>query len=346
MNQALWQNALDAGIAAGAFPCYAAAVGCGDEIYFRSLGGNRAHFPEPLPLTDAALFDMASLTKLMATTMAALRLIDRGTLRLSDTIGSYFDRCHGKDAITVFDLMTHSSGLPAHAPLWQMGIDPRDVADAILTPELKYPTGSRVIYSCMGYILLGKLLERLCGESLDAIVRREVLLPLGMHDTFYNPTPERICVATEKKAGSEHYICGHVHDENAHFLGGVSGNAGLFSTLDDTIRFAAMLSRHGQGYLDRELFDLAITDHTAFDPDDARGLGFDLYRSGTYPGGSCMSVGSYGHTGFTGTTLYVDRDSGVYALMLSNRVHFGRANDAFYPMRRAFFDAVFTDLKQ
>ena len=345
MNTTLWQKALDDGIAAGAFPCYAAAVGCGDEMYFRSVGGLRAHFPSPLPLTDDALFDMASLTKLMGTTMAALRLIDRGALRLTDTLGAYFEHCCGKERITVFDLMTHSSGLSAHLPLWQMGITPENAADTILSSELKYPTGSKVIYSCMGYILLGKLLERLCGEPLESIVHREVLVPLGLRDTCYNPAPDRICVATEKKAGSEHYICGHVHDENAHFIGGVSGNAGLFSTLRDTARFAAMLSRHGEGYLSRELFDLAITDHTTFD-EDARGLGFDLYRSGTYPGGCQMSRGSYGHTGFTGTTLYVDRDSGVYTLLLTNRVHFGRPNEIYSPHRRGFFDTVYADLKQ
>ncbi|MBQ7320000.1 MAG: beta-lactamase family protein [Clostridia bacterium] len=346
MNTTLWQKALDDGIAAGAFPCYAAAVGCGDELYFRSVGGLRAHFPSPLPLTDDALFDMASLTKLMGTTMAALRLIDRGTLRLTDTLGRYFDCCYGKESLTVFDLMTHTSGLPAHAPLWQMGISPEDAVRAILSPELTYPTGSKVVYSCMGFIVLGKLLERASGMTLDALVQREVLQPLGLHDTCYNPAPDRICVSTEKKAGSEHYICGHVHDENAHFLGGVSGNAGLFSTLRDTARFAAMLSRRGEGYLSRELFDLAITDHTTADPEDARGLGFDLYRSGTCPGGCRLSRGSYGHTGFTGTTLYVDRDSGVYVLLLSNRVHFGRSNDTFYPHRRGFFDTVMGDLKQ
>lgn len=338
-----WLQFLNQGLHIGAYPCYAAAVGDQNQIFFRAIGGDRAVYPQRLPLQEDTLFDMASMTKMIGTTCAALRLIDRGRLRLEDPLNRYFDDCRDKGKITVRQLMTHSSGLPAHLPLWQTESSPDTAVDAILRCTLRAAPDTKVIYSCMGYILLGKLLERLCGMPLDVIVAREVLQPLGMLHSCFCPPQDAVCAATEKKVGRDDYICGHVHDENAYFLGGVSGNAGLFCPLDDGITFATMLSRRAEGYLSEELFALAIRDLTPFDPDESRGLGFHLYRDGTYPGGSCMSRGSYGHTGYTGTTLYVDRDTGVYCLLLTNRVHYGRDTEAYFPHRRAFFDLVYRD---
>jgi CubicO group peptidase (beta-lactamase class C family) len=346
MNTEKWKELLDEGVREGAFPCYAVAVGRGDEIFFRAMGGNRACFPEPLPLTEDTLFDMASLSKLMGTSMAALRLIDQGKLRLTDRVGDFFEECYGKEDITIYQLMTHTSGIPSFFHMWKMNIDPRDAAKVILERPLAAPTGTTVIYSCMGYILLGRILEKICGEPLDRIVDREVLKPLGMSDTCYCPAEGRICVATEKKIDSDSYICGHVHDENAYSIGGVSGNAGLFSTLDDCIKFASLLSRDAEGFLEKSTFDLAITDHTEGLSDSARGLGFHMFREQVYPGGSKMSRGSYGHSGFTGTYIYVDRETKVYCIFLSNRVHFGRDTEPFFAQKQKFFDTVFTDIRQ
>ena len=344
-NTQKWKELLDAGVSEGAFPCYAVAVGRGDELFFREIGGNRACYPTPLPLTENTLFDMASLSKLMGTSMAALRLIDQGKLRLTDRVGDYFENCYGKEDITIYQLMTHTSGIPSFFHMWKMNIDPADAARVIMERPLAAPTGTTVIYSCMGYILLGRILEKIYGESLDRIVRKEVLVPLGMEDTCYCPEEGRICAATEKKVGSVEYICGHVHDENAYSIGGVSGNAGLFSTLDDCIKFASLLSRDAEGYLKRETFDLAVTDHTEGISDSARGLGFHMFREKVYPGGINMSRGSFGHSGFTGTYLYVDRQTKIYCVFLSNRVHFGRDTEPFFEQKQKFFDAVFADVR-
>lgn len=346
INTQNWKALLEAGVKEGAMPCYAVAVGRGDEVFLREIGGNRACYPDPLPLTEDTLFDMASLSKLMGTSMAALRLIDRGKLRLTDKVGDFFENCYGKEEITIFQLMTHTSGITSFFHMWKMNIDPADAAKVIMERPLVAPTGSTVIYSCMGYILLGKILEKICGEPLDQIVKKEVLDPLGMSDTCYCPTEERICVSTEKKLDSDGYICGHVHDENAYSIGGVSGNAGLFSTLDDCIKFASLLSRDAQGYLKKETFDLAVTDHTEGISDSARGLGFHMFREKVYPGGINMSRGSYGHSGFTGTYLYVDRQTKIYCVFLSNRVHFGRDTEPFFAHKQKFFDTVFTDIKE
>ena len=346
MNINAWENVLEKGLSESAFPCYAAAVGRGNDVFFKKTGGKRACFPEPLPLTDDTLFDMASLSKLIGTTMAALRMIERKELHLDDKLDKFFESCHGKENITIRHLMTHTSGIASFFNMWKMGISPDDAHSVILSYPLAAPTGTRVIYSCMGYILLGKILERICASSLDDIVRKEVTAPLEMDRTVYCPTSNSCCVTTEKKINSDGYICGRVHDENADFLGGVSGNAGLFAPFDDVIKFAKMLSFRGKGYLKQETFDMAVTDLTCKIPGGARGLGFQLYRSEAFPAGSKMSPGSYGHTGFTGTSLYVDNDTGVYCILLTNRVHFGRDTEAFFKYRTLFYDTVFSDIRE
>lgn len=336
------KNILLKGLEQGAYPCCAAAVGRGNQVFFRFSAGHRALFPEKLPLTENTLFDMASLTKLMGTTMACLRMLEEGKIALNDKISKYFSQCFGKEDITVFMLMTHTSGISAHMPLY-LDKDSGDAVSAILSKPLAYPTGAKTVYSCMGYILLGKILEKIEGKTLDKIVKERVFVPLGMENSFYNPPANAICAATEKDIFTGEMVCGVVHDENARFLKGISGNAGMFCTVNDTVRFAKMLSQRGAGYLDEKTFSLAVTDYTP-DFDESRGLGFQLYGGKPFPGGSKMSIGSYGHTGFTGTSLFVDNKTGVYAILLTNRVHPTRENGLLYPIRREFYDTVFSEI--
>ncbi|MBR2914372.1 MAG: beta-lactamase family protein [Clostridia bacterium] len=342
MNTENLKNILLKGLEQGAYPCCAAAVGRGNEVFFRFSAGHRALFPEKLPLTENTLFDMASLTKLMGTTMACLRMLEEGKIALNDKISKYFSQCFGKEDITVFMLMTHTSGISAHMPLY-LDKDGGDAVSAILSKPLAYPTGTKTVYSCMGYILLGKILEKIEGKTLDKIVKERVFVPLGMENSFYNPPADAICAATERDIFTGEMVCGVVHDENARFLKGVSGNAGMFCTVNDTVRFAKMLSQRGAGYLDEKTFSLAVTDYTP-DFDESRGLGFQLYGGKPFPGGSKMSIGSYGHTGFTGTSLFVDNKTGVYAILLTNRVHPTRENGLLYPTRREFYDTVFSEI--
>lgn len=342
MNTANIKNILYGGIADGAYPCFAAAAGRGNDIFFFDYGGDRALFPERLPLTEDTLFDMASLTKLIGTTMACLRMAEEGKINITDTVGKYFDNCCGKENISIFQLMTHTSGISAHIPLYNLGIPAFSAADAILSHPLVCETGTKTVYSCMGYILLGRILELTEGKTLDVIVNERVFEPLGMKHSFYNPPAVYNCAATEKDPVTGEIICGVVHDENARFLGGISGNAGIFCSAGDVMIFAKMLSERGKGYLSTQMFEKAVTDHTpGFS--ESRGLGFQLYGGKAFPGGSKMSTGSYGHTGFTGTSLYVDNRSGVYALLLTNRVHPTRNNFGLTAVRRDFYNAVFTE---
>ncbi len=340
MNYEKIKDILQKGLDTGAYPCCAAAIGKGNETFFSFYGGNRALLPEKLPLTEDTLFDMASLSKLIGTTMACLRMMEEGKISPLDKISKYLSPCFSKENITVFELMTHTSGISAHMPLYKG--DNTDAVSAILSRPLAYPTGTKTVYSCMGYILLGKILEQIEGKPLDKIVKERVFTPLGMENSFYNPPADAVCAATERDSDTGEIVCGVVHDENARFLGGVSGNAGVFCTTNDTVKFARMLSNRGAGYLDEKTFSLAVTDYTP-DFDESRGLGFQLYGGKPFPGGSNMSVGSYGHTGFTGTSLYVDNDTGVYAILLTNRVHPTRENGLLYPIRREFYNTVFSE---
>ena len=322
------QKLLNDGLEKEIFPCYASAVGCGNEVWFESFGGRSAICPAERAMTKDTLFDMASLSKLMGTTMAALKLIEQGRLKLDNKISDYFENCHGKGDITIFQLLTHTSGIKAHFPLWKRGILPNDAAEEILREPFGYASGTNAVYTCMGFILLGRILEKMENEPLDKIVKRLVFEPLGMKNSFYCPPAGYGCAATERDNESGEIICGTVHDENARFLGGVSGNAGIFSTLGDCIKFATMLSNRGNRFLSKEIFENAVADHTP-DFDEHRGLGFQL-------------VGKrYGHNGFTGTSIYVDGTNGKYAILLTNRVHPTRDNHKLFGFRREFHQMIF-----
>jgi CubicO group peptidase (beta-lactamase class C family) len=352
----------------GVIPCAAYAVGRGEEVYAKESLGFRSLFPDREAITDHTRFDMASLSKVMSTTMVALRFIEEGKLLLTDPLSRFFtdaeltDAPAGRRDVTVFHLMTHTSGISPHIALWRtipselVGTADFDsaVARTVLSSAPVCGVGEQVHYSCMGYILLQKILERISGKGLDVLARELVFAPLGMVSTGYLPFgdnrnhPEADAAATELSPLHGYYIRGHVHDENAHFLGGVSGNAGVFSTLEDCVRFAQMLSLRGEipdgaGHrlLSRRIFDLVVQDYTK-GKNESRGLGLQLRPPlpALSAAGDLFSYGSYGHTGFTGTSLYVDAETGVWAVLLTNAVHLGRDKTEFFRVRRLFHNAV------
>ncbi|MBQ3537064.1 MAG: beta-lactamase family protein [Clostridia bacterium] len=333
-----------------AFPCAAAAIGKGRRIFRQEYFGLRQIDPSSLTLTEDTLFDLASLSKLISTTMTALRLIDAGKLRLNDKIGSYFDFSGSFSDCEVFHLLTHTSGLTAGLPLYSMTHENDDVIRTILSSDRVYETGEEVIYSCMGYIVLQKILENAGNDTLENLAEKYVFSPLGMKNACYNPDKSKITAATEKYPHSGEWATGHVHDENAYFLGGVSGNAGVFATLSDVIAFAKMCSLRGKTengdiYLSEDLFNVAIKNYTP-DKKESRGLGFQLKGGQYFSGGTLLSDGSFGHTGFTGTSLYVDNETGLWGVLLTNAVHFGRENrNEYFAVRRKFYDSIISEHK-
>ena len=247
------EDILRESIAGDVIPSAAFAIGQGREVLRSGVMGDRTRFPAPEKADRDTLYDLASLSKLVSTTMVALRLVEQGRLLLSDPLSRWFTPAElagapeGRADVTVFRLMTHTSGITPHIALWNRTETPEQsaVAHIILSSEPFCRPGEQVYYSCMGYILLQIILERLTGRRLDDLAREYVFAPLGMAHTGYCPESDNV-VTTEYSALYKAYIKGHVHDENAHFLGGVSGNAGVFAPLDDMIRFAVMCSTHGE----------------------------------------------------------------------------------------------------
>ena len=331
-------------VRSGAAPCAAAAVGIGDRLLRQEVFGNAQLYPTVLPADQNTRFDMASLTKILSTTTVTFRLIEVGRLCLDDTLGRFLEVPSDKAEITVQQLLTHTSGFAPHMDLEHCAPSPKEALSFILSEPLTYTPGTQEAYSCMGYIVLGKLLEQVGGAPLDQLAQKYVFSPLGMTHTGYRPAGDNFA-ATEKLSDAT-FLSGVVHDENARFLGGVSGNAGLFSDLADVTIFASMLAcggRHkGKYFLSPAMLQAALHNYTPGMAEN-RGLGFFLKTPGNFHG-DLVSPRSYGHTGFTGTTLLIDPATGLYAVLLSNRVHPTRENTRFLRVRRVFHNAIAAEL--
>lgn len=325
-------------IAARLLPGAVVVVGQGDRVVFERAFGSRAIEPAVEPMTADTIFDLASLTKVVATTTAVMQLVEQGRLRLGDRAAAWlpgFER-HGKGDITIRHLLTHVSGLRPDVDLaepWEGAA----VALELAADEVPVAApGEQFIYSDIGFFVLGAIVERVSGEPLDRYVRRHVFDPLGMRDTGFLPPPAvRARVApTERCAVLDAWPCrtkdapplrGVVHDPTARRMGGVAGHAGLFGTARDLARFARMLLSGGELDGVRVLAPLTVARMTsAATPEGlraVRGLGWDIDTSFSANRGELFPVGSYGHTGFTGTSLWIDPHTGMFVVFLSSRLH-------------------------
>lgn len=339
MNDLL-NKLLKRGFDDGAFPSAVAAAGIKGELLGACCIGSTM-LDGGTPVNEFTLYDMASLTKILSPTMIALRAIEEGLLTLDDTVGRFFDAPDDKLNITVRMLMTHTSGITPAFDLSAEAACPDDAVRAILAHPLEGIPGDMPRYSCMGYILFAKMLEKLYGKPLDVLAKSMVFNPLNMKDTGYLPEGENIA-ATEINRRTGRLIHGVVHDENARFMGGVSGNAGVFSNLEDMIRFTEMLAMGGKGYISRNTLSAAIRNRTpGFDVH--RGLGFHLGGTTQNYLGDLFPPESFGHTGFTGTSIAVDPTTGLYIILLTNRVHPTRDNLKLMRFRRTFHNALYAN---
>ena len=332
--QQILKTRLEEGRLGGCYPSAAAAVGVRDQLLAQAFAGE-APLPGDTPVNAHTRYDMASLSKVIGPTMIALKALEEGTLRLDERVGDFFpDAPPDKKDITVFMLMTHTGGFHPSFRLDRMGIRPEEVARAILDEPLTEQPGKRPIYSCMGYILFAKMLEKRFGKPLNELAAERVFAPLGMTETSYCPPKEAQCAATEVDPDTGKPWIGVVHDENARFQHGVSGNAGVFMPLCDGIRFASMLGSMGEGYLKRETLEKAIRNYTP-GQDAHRGLGFQLAGTPDCFFSAEVPENCFGHTGFTGTSLMVEPETGFWVLLLTNRVYPTRDTTALFPCRRA-----------
>ncbi|HEY6292134.1 MAG TPA: exo-beta-N-acetylmuramidase NamZ domain-containing protein, partial [Terriglobia bacterium] len=314
----------------GKTPGAVVVIGHRGQVVYRRALGNRAVVPQTLPMQVDTIFDLASLTKVIATTTAVMQLLEQGKLRLEDPVAKYWPEfvTNGKDEITLRELMTHYSGLPPDLELKPAWSGYQTAMRMIEQTAPIVPPGTRFIYSDINYETLGELVRRLSGQTLDEYTAAHILKPLGMrHTLFLPPVSMRPQIApTQYENGSSGpMLWGVVHDPTARFMGGVAGHAGLFSTADDLAVFAEMLldggEYHGVRILSRESVDKMTTPQTLPGKAAVRGLGWDIDSPYSSNRGNLFPVGSYGHTGFTGTSLWVDPFSRTFVILLTNAVH-------------------------
>ena len=369
---------IDAAIRDGATPGAALAVGRGDRVvrlrgYGRLDWASSATPPAGTAATDSSLYDLASLTKVVATTTGMMQLIDRGALSLDTRIGEHLPEWSRgwKRDVTVRHLLTHRGGLPPFRPFWRTlrGEEPYREAIAALEPEYEPgEDGGPTVYSDIGFMTLGFLIEEITGQSLDYYLHESVFRPLGMTETWFDPprSLRRRTAPTELDTVYRHrHVHGEVHDENAHALEGVAGHAGLFSSARDLATFAAWilaaaregrnlpvtarpprgpLTRSFSARLDSPSPEIVARFTARAAPASSRGLGWDT-PSGRSSAGDYFGEGAFGHTGFTGTSIWVDPELDLFVVLLTNRVNPTRDNRKHIELRRAVHDAVATSIR-
>jgi CubicO group peptidase (beta-lactamase class C family) len=323
---------LDGEMKAGAIPGAAVSIGRNGRFMEFAVGRAVAHGYPPVRAAADTIYDCASLTKVVVTLPLILQLLEEGKLRLDDPLALHLPAFagDGKEAVTIRRLLTHTAGLAPFADLHSHGWTRERIVDFVLAQPLQYEPGSRVVYSDLGYILLGHLASRLLAAPLERLAADRIFGPLGMKDSGFNPPAAlrgRIA-ATERYPNEDRPRLGTVHDENARAMGGVSGHAGLFSTARDLARYAAMWleggSLEGRTVLSPASVGLAIRPQSGAAEGGCRGLGWALKGDRFDASGDLLSPASYGHTGFTGTSLYVDPVLRLTVVLLTNRVHYGR----------------------
>lgn len=321
-------QAIKQAIADDEMPGAVLMIGRPGQVLYTNVYGNRALVPSSEPMTVDTVFDIASLTKVVATTSAVMRLFEQGRVRLSDPVTKYLPEFQGgKSEITVRQLLTHFSGLRPDVdlkPEWT-GYD-TGIRKALVDLPVAGP-GEKFIYSDINFLLLGEMVRRLSGRPLNEFVEGEVFAPLAMKYTRFLPPAEwRDRIApTEKMKGQPYPLRGTVHDPTTRFMGGVAGHAGLFSTAGDLSRFAQMMLNYGELDGARVFKEATVRKFTErASPANQtllRALGWDMDTRFSAPRGELFPLGSYGHTGFTGTSLWIDPASKTYVILLTNSVH-------------------------
>lgn len=319
-------------------------VGRGEQVLYRKAFGFKTYSPAAPVITPDTVFDLASLTKPVVTTTLIIQLVEQGELRLTDSVGNYLQQLNDAEVkkITILQLLTHSSGLADgfdRREFWQgkAGLDTE-----LAKLKLKTKPGQQFVYSDIGFVLLGLVVEQITKQPLDLVAQQRIFQPLKMKDSRYLPLEspsqdtayvQRIA-PTEKLQGdadyqkllpnyAQPYLHAVVHDPTALRLGGVAGHAGVFGTADDLALFAQMLLNGGELKGQKVLSPLAV--QRLLTPvvigNQSRALGWDMQTGYSAPKGDLLPPGSFGHTGFTGTSIWIDPASRTYIIMLSNRVH-------------------------
>jgi len=332
---------VDEAMISGKIPGAVVLIGNQGKIVYRQAFGNRAIEPKKLPMGLDTIFDLGSLTKVIATTTALMQLMEKGKLRLEDRVAAHWPefKANGKEEITVRQLLTHYSGLRSTLDLKPEWSSYATALKMIIAEKPFSPPGTRFVYSDINFIILGELVHRISGRSLDVYCNENIFKPLRMKDTGFKPSPalrSRIAPTRHQNRNKQKLLWGEVHDPIAYNMGGVAGHAGLFSTADDLSAFAQTLLGEGTLQGVRILSPLTVekmtTPQTPPNKMALRGLGWDIDSPLSSNRGELFPVGSYGHTGFTGTSIWIDPVSKTYIIILTNRVLLAGKGDVI-PLR-------------
>ena len=331
-----------------AFPAAVIEVGDSKQPLWSEAFGQLTFDPAAPPAAADTLFDLASLTKVLSTTPLVMRQVERGALGLDDPVSRDIPRWAAADraAVTIRDLLSHASGLPAHRQLSAGGVRGRAAFEqAICDTPLEYEPGSKSVYSDLGFILLGFILDNIA--PLPAQFDALRLQMGGIQDLQFHPPAiwRPRTAATQVKAARGGLVVGEVDDDNAQALGGAAGHAGLFGTaaaVGECARHVLQVLDGRTGVFRRDTLEAFIARRPGV-PGSSRALGWDTMLP-TSSCGAHMSPRAFGHAGFTGTSLWIDPDRGVYVVLLTNRVHPDASNDAIHAVRRAVHDAVIDGL--
>lgn len=318
----------------GAFPGANYALVVNKQVYLGSLGKKRS-IPNIENNQLDTIYDLASLSKVISTTSCLMKLVETGQLRLFTKVCKYLPKFRFQD-VTIWNLMTHTSGLPEGLKGIIQYHNEEEIMQAIYDTDLVYETGMQIKYSDLGFILLGKVVEAITNMPLDVYSKNILFDPLEMKDSGYNPVDKERCAPTEERHDVilDGVVCGHVHDETAYLLGGVAGHAGVFSTVEDMSHFMQMILQDGV-YKNKRIFEKNTIERLfqveveeikgVMKTQTARGLGW-MVAGQAGPNGELTSSKTIHHTGFTGTSIFIDKENEVGFCLFTNRVHPTRNN--------------------
>jgi len=312
----------------GLIPGAVLLIGHDGHVVYRKAYGQRSLIPTREPMTEDTIFDAASLTKVVATTSSVMQLFEQGKIRLDDPVTKYLPEFQeGHSPITIRNLMTHFSGLRPDLDLKPAWSGYETGIHRALIDKPAGPPGVRFVYSDINFILMGEIVHRLSGQMLSDFARINIFEPIGMHQSMFQPPASlRPRIApTEIDPTTGRPLRGVVHDDTSRYMGGVAGHAGLFTTADDLAKFAQMLLDHGEANGVRLFSPLTVekftTPESPADQPILRGLGWDIDSPYSSNRGDLFPIGSFGHTGFTGTSMWMDPVSRTYVILLTNVVH-------------------------
>ena len=337
-------TAIEAAIEKKELPGAVVVVGRHGRVVWRKPYGARAVEPQREPMTADTIFDLASLTKIVATSTSIMLLIEQGKVRLDDPVVQFIPEMkgEGRDAITIEQLLTHLAGFAPDFDLRERWMGYEEALKRLYREPLRNQPGARFVYSDINYIALGEVVHRVSGQRLDEFARKNIFAPLGMRDTGFSPDAKLLSriAPTEKRRGQmnylgdndtnagaegEQWLRGQVHDPTSFRMAGVAGHAGLFSTGDDLAIFCQMILNGGVYNGARILSPMTVATmtrpHAVSETGATRGLGWDIATSFSTNKGDLFPLGSFGHTGFTGTSMWIDPASDTFVIFLSNRVH-------------------------